>query len=476
MMSEENRSQPQPGGESQQPSEGDASQDQQQPAVEDGLPNDPQGSPPPMPEPAPPAQEETPPPASQTPVEPAQAQAAPAEAEPAAPPEPADASAPVQEAAPVEQPPPPPPHDPAVPRTEYWVRHGAMLLMARFSSTLMDLRCGTKVIMLTERGMEVGEIVGSCEQYGCDLTSQDVDSRIENAPKSAGHSHDHGHGHANEILRAASAEDLREVVRIEEGAHREREFCARLIGEQNLPMKLVEVEHLFGGGRIVFYFLADGRVDFRQLVRDLAKEYQTRIEMRQIGVRDEARLLADYERCGQRCCCRQYLKALSPVNMRMAKVQKATLDPAKISGRCGRLMCCLRYEDQTYADLKKRLPRRGTRTLTPEGPGVVIGGQIITQLVPVGLDVGRREVFALEDLSFDDVPPPPEQRIETGGRPGGRPSGRDRRPGGESGRPGGGEPAGEGDGAAPRSKRRRRRGRRRSGAPDAGGQQGPSTG
>ena len=118
-------------------------------------------------------------------------------------------------------------------------------------------------------------------------------------------------------------------------------------------MKLVAAEHLFGGDRIIFYFVSESRVDFRALVRDLAHEFQTRIEMRQIGVRDEARLLGDYERCGRPLCCRAWIKELEPVSMKMAKVQKATLDPTKISGRCGRLMCCLRFEHETYRELSQ---------------------------------------------------------------------------------------------------------------------------
>src|SRR5204862_7204279 len=118
--------------------------------------------------------------------------------------------------------------------------------------------------------------------------------------------------------------------------------------------------------------------DFRDLVSKLAAEQRSRIDMRQVGARDEARLTADYERCGQHCCCKQFLKVLKPVSMRSAKVQKATLDPLKISGRCGRLMCCLRYEDQTYDELRKRLPKRKTRVGSPEGDGWVVDTQILT--------------------------------------------------------------------------------------------------
>jgi cell fate regulator YaaT (PSP1 superfamily) len=148
-------------------------------------------------------------------------------------------------------------------------------------------------------------------------------------------------------------------------------------------MKIVDAEHILGGERVIFYFMSEGRVDFRDLVKTLSHEFQTRIEMRQIGARDEARLLGDVESCGQVVCCKQFLKYLKPVNMRMAKMQKATLDPAKISGYCGRLKCCLRYEDSTYGELKKKLPRKNTRVQLEDCEGRVIDGQILTQLILV---------------------------------------------------------------------------------------------
>jgi len=141
-------------------------------------------------------------------------------------------------------------------------------------------------------------------------------------------------------------------------AQQEIEVCRRQIERLGLPMQLVDAEHVFGGERIVFYYLAESRVDFRELVRLLAGEFQTRIEMRQIGVRDEAKLLADYGDCGCPVCCNTHLVQMPPVSMRMAKLQKATLDPTKISGRCGRLKCCLRYEYETYEQLQ-RAARRG---------------------------------------------------------------------------------------------------------------------
>jgi cell fate regulator YaaT (PSP1 superfamily) len=151
-----------------------------------------------------------------------------------------------------------------------------------------------------------------------------------------------------------SAEDAHELCRIREQARRELETCQRYIAKLGLLMDLVDVEHLFGGERVIIYYLAENRVDFRELVRLLAGEFQTRIEMRQIGVRDEAKLLADYGDCGVPVCCNTHLVEMPPVSMKMAKLQKATLDPTKISGRCGRLKCCLRYEFELYE--RKELP------------------------------------------------------------------------------------------------------------------------
>ena len=174
---------------------------------------------------------------------------------------------------------------------------------------------------------------------------------------------------AGRFMRYATPEDINEEKHFQKIAVEEAKFCKKLVREMNLPMKIVDAEHILGGERILFYFMSDGRVDFRDLVRKLAQEYQTRIEMRQIGARDEAKLLGDVESCGQRCCCIRYLKSLKPVNMRMAKLQKATLDPSKISGFCGRLKCCLRYEDDIYTELKKRLPPRNTLVNTKAGQG-----------------------------------------------------------------------------------------------------------
>jgi hypothetical protein len=182
-------------------------------------------------------------------------------------------------------------------------------------------------------------------------------------------------------------------------------------------MQLVAVEHLFGGDRIIYYFMSEGRVDFRELVKELAHEYQTRIEMRQVGARDEARLVADFETCGRECCCKNFLKVLQPINMRMAKVQKATLDPSKISGRCGRLKCCLRFEDEVYTELSKKMPRVNSWVLTASGAGQILDIQILTQLVRIRLESGRIMAIPVEEIQQRDYKPR-EVAAEPAGRPG----------------------------------------------------------
>jgi cell fate regulator YaaT (PSP1 superfamily) len=157
-------------------------------------------------------------------------------------------------------------------------------------------------------------------------------------------------------------------------------------------MQLIDVEHLFGGDRIVFYYLSEQRVDFRDLVKALAKLHKARIEMRQIGIRDEAKLLADYGDCGQPVCCNTHLREMPPVSMKMAKLQKATLDPSKISGRCGRLKCCLRYEYDTYEEYRKELPAVGATVVTRQGTGRVIAQEILAKKLVVAYE-GHRQVL-----------------------------------------------------------------------------------
>jgi len=256
------------------------------------------------------------------------------------------------------------------------VRYGQMGFVKDFATEIGTLRRGDRVVVRTDRGSEVGLVIeapgeSSEERPSCD----------------------------GEVLRRLTEKDEEELERIErELVPGEMKFCRERIKALSLGMKLVRVEHLLGGEKIIFYFLADGRVDFRQLVKDLAREYKTRIELRQIGVRDEARLLAEVGHCGRRLCCRSFIKSLEPVTMRMAKSQKATLDPSKISGICGRLMCCLRYEDGLYRRLKSNLPKKGSHVETEHFSGKVVGTEILSQTVTL-----RTSASNTVDVDVDDI-------------------------------------------------------------------------
>jgi cell fate regulator YaaT (PSP1 superfamily) len=195
-----------------------------------------------------------------------------------------------------------------------------------------------------------------------------------------------------------TAEDENEAAHLHGSAKNEFDLCRQHVEQLGLQMQLVDVEHLFGGERIIVYYLAEGRIDFRELVKRLAAEFQTRIEMRQIGVRDEAKLLADYGDCGKSVCCNTHLIEMPPVSMKMAKMQKATLDPTKISGRCGRLKCCLRYEYDTYVDLQRELPPVGSEVTLEKGPARVVAQEILAQQLLVEFEDKRRMLVEVRDV------------------------------------------------------------------------------
>lgn len=256
--------------------------------------------------------------------------------------------------------------------------------------------CGSKLVVRTQRGIEIGEMLTTtCPNAGC-AKSVSRKQMLEYVENSGGK--DYPFTDQGRIMRVASVDDMNEQAQLDARKSDLIKLAKRLIAELDLPMKLVEVELLLGGDRIIFYYSAEDRVDFRELVRKLAEELQTRIDMHQVNAREEARLVADYEKCGQHCCCKQFLKVLKPVSMRAAKVQKATLDPQKISGRCGRLMCCLRYEDQTYSDLRKRLPNRKSLVETDDGIGVVLDTQILTQLALVRIGATPPAAYPVENI------------------------------------------------------------------------------
>jgi cell fate regulator YaaT (PSP1 superfamily) len=278
------------------------------------------------------------------------------------------------------------------------VRYGYRKLIAELPYDGKDKPgCGTKLIIRTQRGMELGEMLTStCPNSGCGhaVTRKQMLEYIDNSGGK-----NYPFTTRGKVMRVASLDDQNEQEHMNRRKPEIIKFTRRLMGEMDLAMRLVDIELLLGGERVIFYYKSEQWVDFRDLVNKLASEYQTRIEMQQVSDREEARLTADYEKCGQYCCCKQFLKVLKPVSMRSAKVQKATLDPTKISGRCGRLMCCLRYEDKTYDELRKRLPHRQTRVKTEDGLGTVVNSQILTQLVLVQLDdLPKTQAYAIEDI------------------------------------------------------------------------------
>ena len=235
---------------------------------------------------------------------------------------------------------------------------------------------GETVIVETERGTETG------------LVAQEA-HEVANSELS---------GPLKPILRVASDEDL---TRIDELAGLEREAMPvfrKLVGENSLDMKPIDVEYLFGGDKVVFYFVAEERVDFRELVKELASRFKARIDMRQVGVRDEARMIGGLGHCGEQLCCVRFGGEFQPVSIRMAKEQDLPLNPLKISGLCGRLMCCLRYEFEAYKDYKQRAPKKGTIVETPLGLAKVSELNTPHETVGMRLEDGKRFMVPLADM------------------------------------------------------------------------------
>ena len=241
------------------------------------------------------------------------------------------------------------------------------------------LRRGEEVVVRSERGVEWGTVL-------CPATER-------TAEYLGGTRSDSGR-----ILRIVTSEDRKTRA---DAAEREKQFfsqAAAMISERMVRMQLIDVEQIFGGERLILYYLSEGRVDFRELVKGMAREFNTRIEMRQIGIRDEAKLLADYGDCGKPLCCNTHLQEMPAVSMKMAKLQKATLDPNKISGRCGRLKCCLRYEYDTYEQHRRELPPIGATVVTKNGQGRVISQELLARKLVVVFPDGRRVMTEESDI------------------------------------------------------------------------------
>jgi cell fate regulator YaaT (PSP1 superfamily) len=261
----------------------------------------------------------------------------------------------------------------------YVVRYGATRMIGEFGCKGRDNYVrGASVVLRTDRGVEVGEVLSPASERTREfLGTSDFQGNI---------------------LRETTEQDRQKLDELRVREREEFSGCRELIEQHKLPMQLVDVEHLFGGERLLFYYLSESRVDFRELVKSLAARFRARIEMRQIGVRDEAKLLADYGDCGKPLCCNTHLREMPPVSMKMAKLQKATLDPTKISGRCGRLKCCLRYEYDTYEEHRRELPNVGAVIVTRQGQGKVIGQEILARKLLVQYEDNRQILADLADV------------------------------------------------------------------------------
>ena len=236
-----------------------------------------------------------------------------------------------------------------------------------------SVRKGDKVIVETTRGIECGEVI---------LPNRVVGEKQITAP-------------LKKMLRTASEQDLEKARQNKVKEEHALRVCQEKVRAHKLDMKLIDVEYTFDNSKVLFYFTADGRVDFRELVKDLASVLKTRIELRQIGVRDEAKMLGGLGICGRPFCCSTFLGEFQPVSIKMAKEQGLSLNPTKISGTCGRLMCCLKYEQAAYEDLIKTTPRVGSCVQTPEGRGIINEVSLMTGNLKVSLDKNQNGALSI---------------------------------------------------------------------------------
>ncbi len=249
-----------------------------------------------------------------------------------------------------------------------------------FDPAGIDLEIGDSAVVETARGLELGHVVIAPKQV--------LASEITEPLKP--------------VARKAEPEDIK---RAQEFAEKEEEAlieCGKLIAKLNLSMKLLSAEYNLDGSRLTFFFSAEERVDFRELVRELANRFKIRVELRQVGSRDEAKLVGGFGRCGRQLCCASFLSEFVPVSIKMAKEQDLPLNPMKISGVCGRLLCCLTYEGEQYRDMKKRLPKRGQRVSTSMGVAKVVGGNPLKETVLVELESQATVELPLSEITVEN--------------------------------------------------------------------------
>jgi cell fate regulator YaaT (PSP1 superfamily) len=249
-----------------------------------------------------------------------------------------------------------------------------------FDPAGFDLEVNDYVVVNTARGLELGHVATSPEQV--------LDSEAGRPLKS--------------VVRKAEPEDIKRAQEFEDGERKALTECGKLITKLNLSMKLLSAEYNLDGSRLTFFFSAAERVDFRELVRELSKHFKVRVELRQVGSRDESKLMGGFGRCGRPLCCMSYLSEFSPVSIRMAKEQGLSLNPMRISGVCGRLLCCLGYEGEQYRVMKGKLPKEGQRVSIPMGIASVVGGNPLKETVLVELESGARVELPLSEVTIID--------------------------------------------------------------------------
>ena len=248
-----------------------------------------------------------------------------------------------------------------------------------FDPVDMNIQKDTYVVVETARGIEFGECVIGIKE----ISEDDIVAPLKS------------------VLRIATEEDINKHFKNKEKEKDAFDICLKKIQEHNLTMKLIDVEYTFDNNKVIFYFTADGRIDFRELVKDLATIFKTRIELRQIGVRDEAKMIGGLGPCGRPMCCSTFLGDFTSVSIKMAKEQGLSLNPTKISGICGRLMCCLNYEQSTYESIRKRLPKVGSIVGTEDGKGEVVSNSTVKESVRVKMRFEDEDI--LRDYKIRDI-------------------------------------------------------------------------
>jgi cell fate regulator YaaT (PSP1 superfamily) len=257
-----------------------------------------------------------------------------------------------------------------------------------FDPAGIELKMGDSVVVETARGLELGQVATAPTQVLAGEVNQPL----------------------KPVVRKATSEDIERADSIKQKEAEALAECAQLVARLNLPMKLISAEYNLDGSHLTIFFSAEGRVDFRELVRELSHKLKVRVEMRQVGPRDEAKLLGGFGRCGRPLCCVSFLDEFNPVSIKMAKEQDLPLNPMKISGVCGRLLCCLGYECEQYRAMKAKMPREGQRVSTEKGFAVVVGGNPFEETVLVEYEGGARVKLPLGGVTLESREPPQQRR------------------------------------------------------------------